>query len=86
MSKHEPIRGNPCIFCMNLYDDSDHSVGYEGYGCAAETEYPEVLMNDGIKPCPAFKPVLVSEYLECQLYQESEYRALHEEEYGCDEE
>ena len=57
----------PCLHCQHIYDDSDESVGMYGYGC----EYADNVGLDwepgqGV-PCPAFKPVLASDGLECQI-------------------
>ena len=56
---------DPCQHCQNLYDDSDYSVGYCGYGCKAADEGMETF--DEVKPCPGFKPIFASEYLEHQI-------------------
>lgn len=63
---------NPCEHCMNLYDDSDESVGLYGYGCTAQDDGKETF-DDGLRPCPCFKPAgLSSDGLMDQLYYEEE--------------
>ena len=68
---------NPCQFCRNLYDDSDTSVGYYGYGCKAADDGFETF--DEVKPCPCFKPIPAHWGLLEQLYNEQEERWYREE-------
>ena len=60
---------DPCQFCKNLYDDSDPSVGLEGYGCSY---YEGPVEDDGWEPgcgwpCKGFSPIPASEGLNHQL-------------------
>lgn len=62
---------DPCVWCRNIYDDSDPSVGMYGYGCKASDEgYDDVF--DQVKPCPHFIPIFSSYGLFDQLYAEEE--------------
>ena len=54
---------NPCKFCANYFVDYDRDIGWVEE-CAADAE--------DIKPCPDFKPRLVSEDLYEQLFNEDE--------------
>lgn len=60
---------DPCQYCQNLYDDSDPSVGLQGYGCSFFDNAVDVDdWEEGCgRPCPGFKPFLASEYLEHQI-------------------
>ena len=56
---------DPCRFCLHLYDDSDPSVGMEGYGCSY---YDGPVEDDGWepgcgRPCKGFAPIPSSECL-----------------------
>lgn len=39
-----PKSCEPCFHCQHIYDDSDYSVGYQGYGC---TYYEGPVEDDG---------------------------------------
>jgi len=61
------MTNDPCQFCQNLYDDSDPSVGMEGYGCKF-FDTDAMLEDEGWecgcgRPCRGFKPILASEGL-----------------------
>lgn len=59
---------DPCQHCQNIYDDSDESVGMYGYGCTYFDGPVEDDWEEGCgRPCPGFRPVLASDYLEHQI-------------------
>jgi len=56
---------DPCQFCQHIYDDSDPSVGMEGYGC---TYYEGPVEDDEWepgcgRPCKGFDARLPSDDL-----------------------
>ena len=77
----------PCPHCKNLYDDSDESVGYYGYGCTFQDNAgDEDEWEPGCgRPCPGFSPILPSEFLEVILFEEAQQRDYDEEEGDNDE-
>ena len=72
---------DPCQFCQHIYDDSDPSVGMEGYGCSyfdGPVEDDEWEPGCGRK-CPGFFPVLASDGLLEQLWNEEQARQYLED-------
>ena len=73
------MKCDPCVWCRNIYDDSDPSVGMYGCGCKAADDGHVVF--DEVRPCPYFKPILSSDGLFDQLYCEKEeeyYKEMEE--------
>lgn len=74
---------DPCQFCQHCYDDSDYSVGYCGYGCTfyEDHEGDDDEWEPGCgRKCPGFFPVLASDSLLEQLWNEEQARQYLEDE------
>lgn len=61
---------DPCPYCTNIYDDSDWTVGLQGYGCRYFDDGGEDWAPEDGRPCPGFRPIPVTEGLMVQLYNE----------------
>lgn len=74
-------RCDPCVHCIHYYeDDRDYRhTGMIDYGCDAEDLSDDWQPGEGI-PCPGFKPVLASEGLMEQLWEEEQYKMYLEDE------
>lgn len=63
---------DPCQYCMNIYDDSDPSVGLYGYGCMYIDNGGEEWEPGCGHPCPGF--ISINTDLEDQIAYEEEER------------
>lgn len=74
----------PCYHCQHYGAALDWHTGIEDEWCDAPDEF---LFQEGVKPCPHFRPLLASDGLLEQLANEEEarfYQSLEEQE-GEDE-
>ena len=58
---------DPCVFCRHITDESDESVGLQGYGCDSSVVYEEDWEPGLGKPCPGFEPIFASDGLLHQI-------------------
>ena len=72
------MRCDPCVYCRHYYEDwrDYRDTGMVDYGCDCESEWEP----DCGKPCKDFKPILASEGLIEQLWEEEEARQYLEDE------